>query len=284
MSVRLFHERDLDTAASFAAKVREGDPTTEPFADALPSLWSSARAHRELWRAAKSGAEMMGMSFALDRDGALELYVVVSPEHRRKGLGSKLLRPALEAAARDRVTLLADTRAPAVGGAFLAAHGFAATARVQLLERHGSELPAAPVRVRALDVRDPADEKLLIALSQAAFAGQPGDFRLTSNDVRRLAAPEAVALVAELDGAAVGHLVGRRLGSALAIEELGTLPAHRRRGLARGLVAAALRRTSARASAVWVDQSNTAAVALYRSLGFLQTVTRVKYERRPDSR
>lgn len=89
------------------------------------------------------------------------------------------------------------------------------------------------------------------------------------------------ASVLELDGQIAAFLVIRQTAPDEAeILNIAVDPAHRRRGLARKLLASAFR--SPRTFFLEVRQSNTSAQALYRSFGFTRCGRRPGYYRHPD--
>ena len=87
-------------------------------------------------------------------------------------------------------------------------------------------------------------------------------------------------LIAESEGKPIGYLSGVQLGRTLGIEEVAVLPEFRRMGIGRALVGHALAR--AQGAVLSVSESNAAARALYRSLGFTQTARRMVMERRNE--
>src|SRR5205807_195407 len=150
-AVRPFEEGDLRLAAQLGERLREDG--VDPFGAQLEPLWRSGRARRELWRVAAAGGALCGLSLAAERcPGRLDFFGAVAPAQRRRGLGTRLLQPALEAAGRDRLALHAGAREASAGCAFLTRHGFSPAGRTLLLERRGP-LAAAPIPVRALDAK-----------------------------------------------------------------------------------------------------------------------------------
>jgi ribosomal-protein-alanine N-acetyltransferase len=87
-------------------------------------------------------------------------------------------------------------------------------------------------------------------------------------------------LVLEAAGEVVGYLMAWRTVGELHILNVAVAPSHRRQGLGRRLVDAALdeaRRLGLGAVTLEVRPGNTAALALYRELGFVQTGRRPRY-------
>lgn len=85
--------------------------------------------------------------------------------------------------------------------------------------------------------------------------------------------PQGV-LVAETAGEAIGFLVSYTRGGHGYISVVGTTPAHRRRGIARGLILRALERFRALGlpeAVIDVRAENTAAIRCYESVGFRKT-------------
>lgn len=91
-------------------------------------------------------------------------------------------------------------------------------------------------------------------------------------------------IVAECDGEIAGYLIGRELSGSGEILNLAVAPEHRRRRIARQLLAAGLEVMAARgADEVFLEvrESNLGAQALYLSAGFRPVGQRVGYYRNP---
>lgn len=284
MNVRPFQNDDLPAATRLAARLRAEDASVEPFGDALQRLWNGPRARRLLWRLAElDGGEPCGLLFALTRQaGDVDLYGAVAPSRRRTGIGSQLLEPALGAAARDRLALHAQVREPSTGRAFLESHGFRIEGRTLLLERRAEPPARRSAALRALDLADRRDRELLLSLSAEAYAGLAEAFPLTSGDLDRFSPPAGIVLVGSEDGSPSSYLAARIGGGTLAIEEIGTIPAARRRGLAGALLAEALARSGARAATLAVDEGNAAARSFYAEHRFAQVASRTRLWRPPS--
>ena len=224
--------------------------------------------------------------------------LVVHPDHRRRGIGSALLTEVLE-------------RAPArvwAHGALPAAAALAArtglTAQRELWRmRRSLELPLPEpqvpdgVRIRSFVVG--ADEAELLRINNAAFAWHPEQGGWTPDDVTaREAEPwfDAAGVLLAVDQAAPEHVLGFHwtkvhpagTGEADAdapvgeVYVLGVDPAARGRRLGPALTLAGLthlRDLALRAVVLYVEADNTAAVRVYRDLGFERFSADVSYRR-----
>ena len=224
--------------------------------------------------------------------------LVVHPDHRRRGIGSALLTEVLE-------------RAPArvwAHGALPAAAALAAraglTAQRELWRlRRSLELPLPEpqvpdgVRIRSFVVG--ADEAELLRVNNAAFAWHPEQGGWTPDDVTaREAEPwfDAAGVLLAVDQAAPEHVLGFHwtkvhpagTGEADAdapvgeVYVLGVDPAARGRRLGPALTLAGLthlRDLGLRAVVLYVEANNTAAVRVYRDLGFERFSADVSYRR-----
>lgn len=88
-------------------------------------------------------------------------------------------------------------------------------------------------------------------------------------------------LAAEIDGCVAGFLVSREtIPGEREILNVAVDPAHRRRGLGKGLIEAELARSN-RAWFLEVRESNAPAIALYQSMGFEPAGRRPNYYNSP---
>lgn len=209
---------------------------------------------------------------------------VVHPDHRRRGVGRLLLAQAIMHANSQNARELElwaynDTEASRL---IAAQFGFAPLRRLLHLHRH-MDAPVPPGQHDGATVRAfrPGDDDLRwLELNNQIFAGHPENGAWTLDDLHaRMAQPwfdPGDLLMLEADGAAVGF-------SWLKIEErpdegrvgevyiIGTAPGVRGRGLGRYLLReslAHLARRNADVAAIYVEEANTGAVALYESSGF----------------
>jgi mycothiol synthase len=209
---------------------------------------------------------------------------VVHPEFRQRGLGRLLLSHAImhansQQARRLDVWAYNDRGA---GANIASAFGFRAARRLLHLHRHVRAMPQAPqvegVRVRAM--RPGEDDERWLELNNRIFAGHPENGAWTLEDLRaRMAQPwfdPRDVLLLESGGALAGFCwlkIDDRPGEGRVgeIYLIGTAPEHQGRGLGRLLLARGVAQLASRAAdiaAIYVDESNAAAVALYESSGF----------------
>ncbi|MGY0006984.1 mycothiol synthase [Micromonospora sp. I033] len=229
-----------------------------------------------------------------DPADGIGVELVVHPAHRRRGTGRALARGVLAAAAGP---LRAWAHGDHPSAAALAVDLGFTRARVlwQLRRPLAAALPepALPEGVRLRAFRPGEDDDAWLAVNSAAFAQHPEQGRWTQADLRlRLTEPwfdPAGFLLAE--DTATGRLLGfhwtkvhERPGSARIGEVyvLGVDPSAHRGGLGRALTTAGLaylrdRRGLDRVM-LYVDESNTGAVALYERLGFARWSAHVNYQ------
>ena len=120
-----------------------------------------------------------------------------------------------------------------------------------------------PIHVRAAL---PADAATLAALHASSFARAWGAAAMA----QFLGVPGALALIVSGQASAQGFLIARAAADEAELLTLCVLPASRRQGLARALLAALvqeLRRAGGKRLFLEVEEGNDAALELYRSLG-----------------
>ncbi|MCG5448406.1 mycothiol synthase [Micromonospora hortensis] len=228
-----------------------------------------------------------------DPVGGIGVELVVHPAYRRRGTGRALARGVLASATGP---LRAWAHGDHPSAAALAVDLGFARARVlwQLRRPLAAPLgePRLPDGVALRAFRPGADDAAWLALNARAFAEHPEQGRWTSDDLRvRLAEPwfdPAGFLLAE--ETATGRLLGfhwtkvhERPGSARIGEVyvLGVEPTAHGGGLGRALTTAGLAHLRDRRGLdrvmLFVDDSNTGAVALYERLGFARWSAHINY-------
>lgn len=230
---------------------------------------------------------------AIDRNRGVVCAVVVHPDFRRRGIGRQLLGlaeehlgcPAIQAGAArplnpfyfglyggsDQPGVLASDLA---GGPFLAAHGYRAVRTSVVMEHRFSE-PMPAQDPRAADIRRRYDIRFLPGASisswwQDCVLGwvEPIEFRLED---KRNGQPAARVVVWEMD-----NFEGRWSESAVGILELLVRADLRRQGLGLYLMDQLMRAVQEQRFGMMKLQApaeNTAAIQLFRALGFRQVDT-----------
>jgi mycothiol synthase len=235
--------------------------------------------------------------------------LVVHPMHRRRGLGRALVTAAIEASHDGRLRLWAHGDHPSASALALSL-GFERSRVLWQMRRSlyapvpAPELPEG-VRIRPYEVG--VDDQAWVALNAAAFADHPDQGRWTLRDLRiRLREPWFSApgfLLAErtADRELLGfhwtkvhgevHRHPLPANAAPHAHEpigevyvLGVSPKATGTGLGTALTLAGLRHLRAQGldqAMLYVDESNTRAVALYQRLGFSRWSTDVCFRRGP---
>ena len=224
------------------------------------------------------------VTYGDDDDRRASCELVVDPSSRRRGVGRMLLSQAI-LTAHGKGALNVDLWAyndTSASQHLAAEFGFTPARQLLHLHRHMRSVPAPqPIAGATLrPVRPGVDDEAWLALNNRIFAGHPENGRWTLDDLRaRMAQPWFRAddvLMLEVDGGLAGfcwlkieeRVAEGRVGEVYVI---GTAPEHQGRGLGRYLLGAGLarlRERDAAVAAIYVDQSNTAALALYTANGF----------------
>jgi ribosomal protein S18 acetylase RimI-like enzyme len=148
------------------------------------------------------------------------------------------------------------------------------------------ELPTG-ASIRVIDEADAADLRTMYDVLETAFVDHFGAAPATYDEWLGFRSSSALSdrslwWLATIDGEPAAALIGRRMGDMGWIEEVGTLPGYRSRGLARALLVVAFeefRRLGYVEVGLGVDATNpTGAVRLYSSIGMRQSRTMPCYE------
>jgi mycothiol synthase len=229
--------------------------------------------------------------------GRVVLDFWVHPEHRRRGLATKLLSDAI-----DRARLLGANAAHVsigennvIAGRMLSRLSFSLVRRFLELGIDIADVGELDTAQRILDFRylQPGEEDKLTQLQNRAFSGAWGynpntveeiTFHVNSSTCSR----EDIVLTYELDKA-VGYcwagvsceegIPSTRKGRILM---LGVDPDYRGKGMGKELVLAGLARLRSKglqAAELTVDSENKAACALYKSIGFKVQANTFWYEK-----
>jgi len=226
------------------------------------------------------------VGYAAARSNEVEVYVV--PEARRRGIGTRLLAKAEDAAEEDRITATAR-RDEAAAAPFLERHGYRFGSETWLMQIDLDREPPEPVwpegiAVRSFRVEDARGVKELL---DVAYAEEP-DFREepfenwsrfmlddTSFEAESWFVAEAV------DGSLAGAVLNWKEGF---VKDLVVHPAHRRRGLGEALMLHTFRHFKTRGAptvTLKTDSINTSqAWRLYERLGMRTIRTYDDFEKR----
>ena len=209
--------------------------------------------------------------------------VAVHPSYRRQGIGRSLVARALELSPDGRLRLWARAENPAAAR-LAASLGFARTRVLRQMRRSLADLPTAvmPVGVGIRTFQVGVDEEAWTALNNAAFAGHPDQSSWSVDEVRvREQEPwfdPAGFFLAIRDERMVGFHWTKVHGADghghEAIGEVyvvGVASSERGTGLGKALTLLGLHHLATLGLAealLYVDESNTTAIALYERLGF----------------
>ncbi|HET7735941.1 MAG TPA: mycothiol synthase [Nocardioidaceae bacterium] len=270
--------------------VRRDPPDWEQLVRRVAAEATQVDGHAPVNEAALLGLEHHGLTdttvyaddegFALVHDGALHL--VVAPHARRQGRGTRLLEAA------EGVTTAWSHGDHPAARALAASHGFERVRELWLMRR-----PAGPVAPSPTDVTIrsfvPGDEEAFLAANAAAFADHPEQGSLSREDLRhRMAEPwfdPAGFFLAEEAGELLGyHWTKIHPDGTGEVYVVGVTPAAQGRGLGRALVVHGLDHLQPRDVVLYVESENTAAIALYQSLGFEHVASDAQYRKWTSAR
>jgi mycothiol synthase len=290
-SVDRLSAEEADEVLALAAAAEEADGVY-PFSEDVVLHLRHAGAGGRVHLLSYAGDSLAGYAH-LDRSDpeGPSGELVVAPRYRLRGRG----RALLAAAGDGPVRFWAHGDEPAAR-AFAEKAGFS-RARVLFQMRRSltGSLPDVPlpagVTLRAF--RPGHDEAAWLAVNARAFANHPEQGRWTEDDLRLREQepwfdPAGFLLAVDVEDTLLGFhwtKVHPPAGDTPAIGEiyvLGVDPAGHRRGLGAALSVAGLEHLAGRGMAdamLYVDESNAAAVALYRRLGFDVFAADVSYQR-----
>jgi len=212
--------------------------------------------------------------------------LVVSPEHRRQGVGTLLLQRLITGSSSPlRVWAMGDTPA---ARALATAAGMTRQRELLIMERRlDDELPepvvAAGVQIRTFVPGQ--DEQEWLRVNAAAFAHHPEQALIDGDDLAdRMAEPWFDAegfFVATIDDTIVGfHWTKQHQDQLGEVYVLGIVPSAAGRGLGKALLLTGLRSLQQRGSTrveLYVEADHRAAIELYLSYGFATVSRDVMY-------
>jgi mycothiol synthase len=212
--------------------------------------------------------------------------LVVSPEHRRQGVGTLLLQRLITGSSSPlRVWAMGDTPA---ARALATAAGMTRQRELLIMERRlDDELPepVVPAGVQIRTFVPGQDEQEWLRVNAAAFAHHPEQALIDGDDLAdRMAEPWFDAegfFVATIDDAIVGfHWTKQHQDQLGEVYVLGIVPSAAGRGLGKALLLTGLRSLQQRGSTrveLYVEADHRAAIELYLSYGFATVSRDVMY-------
>jgi mycothiol synthase len=217
-------------------------------------------------------------------------FLVVDPEHRRRGIGVRLAQALAE---QSTTPLQFWAPGDTVAAQALAARVGLIPARTLLVmtRRLDDELPEPqlPAGITIRTFQPGQDERAWLAVNAKAFADHPEQGRMTGADLAaRMAEPwfdPAGFFVALRGKSMVGFHWTKQHGGGLGeVYVLGVSPAAARLGLGKALLLTGLehlRRQGNTVAELYVEADNPDAVGLYGDYGFTTVSRDVMYAQRP---
>jgi mycothiol synthase len=212
--------------------------------------------------------------------------LVVSPSHRRKGVGTQLLRRLImESSTPLRVWAMGDT--PAARALALGV-GMVRQRELLIMERRLDEKlpkPAIPPGVQIRTFVPGQDEQEWLRVNAAAFASHPEQALIDLDDLNdRMAESWFDArgfFVATKDGSMIGfHWTKQHQDQLGEVYVLGVAPWAARRGLGKALLLTGLRWLQQQGNSrvkLYVESDHQAAIELYLTYGFATASRDVMY-------
>ena len=229
------------------------------------------------------------------QDGDMSGELVVHPEYRRRGYGTALISALVSAADGHGIRLWAHGDLAAAAALARSAGFVRIRALWQLRMSFGDRalpVPVFPAGVSVRTFRPGEDEQSWLEVNRRAFAHHPEQGSWTREDLElREAEPwfdPGGFFLAEQDGHVIGfhwtkvHPADEEGSPIGEVYVVGVDPGQQGGGLGRALTLtglAHLRHLGLTRVMLYVDESNTAAVKMYTSLGFSRWSTDVMYRR-----
>jgi len=280
--IRGYRVDDANHVVAFLLTAARRDPTLEPVsANAWKRFVSmSFNAGGRDFAIGEQGARVVAllMSAQCEESGRPQrnFRIIVDPEFRRRGIGTRLLRRVEESENGHDTTLQASTMGTwEAGAAFLVHHGFAVVRR-ELWMSAEEPVPARPpppgIRLRAY--RGAAgDDAAWRRLNEEAYADAPDYAPLTDEDLAVMRAEDRfhLWLAERKNGTIVGLCHTKDFGGVGCVNSVVVTAAARGKGIGRALLdagLATLRANGPQRVRLSVRSDNETAIAIYAAAGF----------------
>jgi mycothiol synthase len=263
---------------------RDGEETSEEFLRSMIE-WQDFDPDQNIW-VAESSEDFVGYGQALPRsDNPSTIYVVVHPNYRRKGLGSRLLALALTRinAPHSRNILIYAAGHNTASNAFLKYHGFeiAGTSGVMVASLNilpNDELPDSYTVRRYPELGEP---QIVVQALDQCYKDMVGHHQNVTSADRFINyyGSEGIHLLFNENGTLIGICAAKPEGKTDAhsnevsdlLDAPGLIKEYRQQGIQRSLTLAVMNWLRAKGTRpitleYWGDDEN--AIEIYRNLGF----------------
>ena len=201
--------------------------------------------------------------------GSEPVELVVHPDHRNQKIGSGLMRDLI---ASGETSFWAHGALPA---ARKLAEDFNLTPTRTILRMSRNAAARLPQPKHQIRTFQPGDEDEIVSVNAAAFADHPEQGELTVQGLRLLMTepwfdPNGL-FVAEHEGRIAGFHWTKRVGDVGEVYVIGVAPNTQGSGIGRDLLAAGLNHLGdCERVDLYVEESNSAAISIYRQFGFAE--------------
>ncbi len=205
--------------------------------------------------------------------GEAELYLVVHPEKRRRGIGSTLLQTAKEECERQRIgkCMLVCQESSKSGKAFVESTGYPYQFSEYRMKLDGNRPLEQVSNQSAIRLRQasPVDAKLLAHVTAESFGDtEKGHLERYTQDLPK---PTHRFYIAALDDQPIGSIGTNQTGVRVYVVAFGIIPEYRRKGYGRQILSQTVKKLLEEGHQevlIEVVTDNRNALSLYRSCGF----------------
>ena len=296
VSIAPYTDADAPAVAAFLTSAAQRDTTLEPIE---LSAWRSfvARSFNSNGRdfaIARTGAELVAVLMSAryeDRGQTLRnVRIIVDPARRGAGVASSLIQLVDAQDPSSDVVLQASTMGTwSVAAGLLERRGFEVSSRQLWMSlQRDTPAPAPPAGVNLRAARaDDSEDGVWCRLHEEGYADDPDFTPMTAGDCDAARSePHFGLCFAERGGEVVGFCNSEQFGEQGMINSLVCARSERGRGTGRALLLAGvqdIRSVLPGKVRLNVLSDNTAALALYRSVGFEETDAILTWRRPPPA-